>query len=148
MFTRLWGLCFYSNSFVRAFNSLINLILIGLGMKRKFWIKLQLLKVLFDIFSDLEGENNYSFSPPPPIPSMQCCAAVRATFRNNKPPNFEWRRQGRGVDYFVLWSYPIWVQCLNDLSAIVGWRQSIKTVIFIGQAEGLLKKLSDVLHCF
>ena len=139
MFTRSWGLCFYSNSFVRAFNSLINLILIGLGMEKgnsesnynrqQNELRHFALKALFDIFSDVEGENNYSF-PPPPIPSMQCCAAVRATFRNNKPPNFEWRRQGRGVDSFVLWSYPIWVQCLNNLSAIVGWRQSIKNSNF------------------
>ena len=26
---------------------------------------------------------------------------------NNKHPNFEWRGQGRGVDSFVLRSYPI-----------------------------------------
>ena len=26
---------------------------------------------------------------------------------NNKHPNFEWRRQGRGADSFVLLSYPI-----------------------------------------
>ena len=33
---------------------------------------------------------------------MQCCAAVRATFRKQPLANFEWRGGGRGVDYFVL----------------------------------------------
>ena len=32
----------------------------------------------------------------------------------NKHPNVEWRGQGSGVDSFVLWSYPIWAQCLNS----------------------------------
>ena len=36
---------------------------------------------------------------------------------NNKHTNFDWRGQGRGADSFVLWSYPIWVQCLNNFVA-------------------------------
>ena len=36
---------------------------------------------------------------------------------NNKHHNFEWRGQGRAVDSFALWSYPIWVQCLNNFVA-------------------------------
>ena len=40
----------------------------------------------------------------PPIPSTHCCATVRASC-------------GRGVDCFVLWSNPIWVQCLNNFVA-------------------------------
>ena len=49
---------------------------------------------------------------------MQCCADVRATYiENNKHQNFEWRGQGRAVVYFVLCSYPIWVQCLNNFVA-------------------------------
>ena len=36
---------------------------------------------------------------------------------NNKHCKFEWRGQGRGVDSFVLRSYPIWVQCLNNFVA-------------------------------
>ena len=37
--------------------------------------------------------------------------AVCATFRKQQHPNIEGREQGRGVDSFVLWSFPIWVQC-------------------------------------
>ena len=49
---------------------------------------------------------------------MQCCADVWATYiENNKHHNFEWRGQGEGVDYFVLYSYPIWLQCLNNFVA-------------------------------
>ena len=36
---------------------------------------------------------------------------------NNKNPNFEWREQGKGADSFVLQSYLIWVQCLNNFVA-------------------------------
>ena len=55
----------------------------------------------------------FSFSFP--ISSTQCSADVRATYRKkNKHPSFEWRGQGRGADSIVLWSYPIWVQCLNN----------------------------------
>ena len=105
MFTRSWGLCFYSNSFVTAFNSLINLILTGLGMKRKFWIKLQSStkwvetlhpKGAFWHFRDLKREK-YSFSSP--IPSMQCCAAVRATFRKQQTPQLWMEGTGEGSGF-------------------------------------------------
>ena len=105
MFTRSWGLCFYSNSFVTAFNSLINLILTGLGMKRKFWIKLQSPtkwvetlhpKGAFWHFPDLKREK-YSF--PSPIPSMQCCAAVRATFRKQQTPQLWMEGTGEGSGF-------------------------------------------------
>ena len=42
---------------------------------------------------------------------------------NNKHANFEWRGQGRGADSFVFWSYPIWVQCLNNFVADLGFRK-------------------------
>ena len=35
------------------------------------------------------------------IPSMQCCAAIQATYRNEKHPYFEWRG---GVGGVLLWS--------------------------------------------
>ena len=51
---------------------------------------------------------------------MQFCADVRAICRKQQTSNFERRRQGRGADSFVLWSYPIWVQsqkfCFTDWS--------------------------------
>ena len=55
---------------------------------------------------------------------MQCCAAVQATYRKRKTPLL-WvegrgREGGRGVDFFVLWSHPIW-GCLTILSNIVGY---------------------------
>ena len=69
----------------------------------------------FLYFTDFK-RGKYSFSSP--IPSMQCCAAVRAIpLENNKHLNFEWRGQGRGVDSFVLRSYPISVQSLNNFVA-------------------------------
>ena len=37
---------------------------------------------------------------------------------NNKHPNFEWRGGERGVDSFVLCSYPIWVRVSTILSPI------------------------------
>ena len=55
---------------------------------------------------------------------MQCCAAVQATYRKRKTLLL-WvegreREGGRGVDFFVLWSHPIW-GCLTILSNIVGY---------------------------
>ena len=60
-----------------------------------------------------------------PIPSMQCCAAVRATYRKQQTPQLWMEGRGRGVDSFVLWSYPVWAQCLNNFVAnnIVGVRK-------------------------
>ena len=41
-------------------------------------------KGLFDVFLTSKWEN-IAFSPP--IPSMQCCAAVRATLREQQTPH-------------------------------------------------------------
>ena len=67
-------------------------------------------------FTDFQ-RGKYSFSSP--IPSMQHCAAVQATYRKQQTPNFEWRGGERGVDSFVLCSYPIWVRVSTILSPIV-----------------------------
>ena len=71
-------------------------------------------------FTDFQ-RGKHSFSSP--IPSMQHCAAVQATLaiKNNKHPNFEWRRGERGVDSFVLCSYPIWVHVSTILLPIFVW---------------------------
>ena len=50
---------------------------------------------------------------PPPSPPCNVVPMFELP-ENNKHPNFEWRGQGRGADSFVLLSYPIWVQCLNN----------------------------------
>ena len=76
---------------------------------------------LFVCYTDFK-KRKYSFYSP--IPSMQCCADVWTTYRKQQTPQLWMEGQGRGVDFFVLWSYPIWVQCLNNniLSPIVGWK--------------------------
>ena len=61
---------------------------------------------------------------------------------NNKHPNFEWRGQGRGVDSFVLRSYPIWVQCLNNLVADYLNRKSSHT--FLRKLIALISLCWDV----
>lgn len=43
-----------------------------------------------------------------PYPPMQCCAAVKATIGKF------WMEPGRGVDCYVVWSYPIQVWCVNN----------------------------------
>ena len=62
------------------------------------------LKGLFNVFLTSKREK---IALPPSIPSIQCCATVWATFRKQQTPQL-WM-EGRGVDSFVLWSYPIWV---------------------------------------
>ena len=48
---------------------------------------------------------------------MQCCAAVRATYRKQQTPQIWMEGTGMSFDSFVLWSYPIWVQCINNFVA-------------------------------
>ena len=75
---------------------------------------------------------------------MQCCAAVRTTYRKQQTPQL-WM-VGRSVDSFVLWSYPIWVQCLNNFVTVCvvvvvdvqvgccGWVVVVLVVLFVGVA--------------
>ena len=55
---------------------------------------------------------NIAFSPP--FPPCSVVPMFELPIENNKHPNFEWRGQGMGADSFVLWSYPISVECLNN----------------------------------
>ena len=60
---------------------------------------------------------------------MQYCAAHRATYnrKQQKTPTLNNATgRGKGVDSFVLWSYPIWVQCLNNFVADCrfGWKRA------------------------
>ena len=48
-----------------------------------------------------------------PIPSMQCCATVRATFRKQETSQLWMEGTGEGCGFLCFRSYPIWVQCLN-----------------------------------
>ena len=78
---------------------------------------------------------------------MQCCAAVRTTYRRKQTPQLWMVR--RSVDSFVLWSYPIWVQCLNNFVTVCvvvvlvvvdvhvgccGWLVVVLVVLFVGVA--------------
>ena len=46
---------------------------------------------------------------------------------NNKHPNFEWR-EARGVDCFVLRSYPIWGRCVNSFVANFSYVHALSPV--------------------
>ena len=59
------------------------------------------------------GKDSVSF----PIPSMQCCATVRATFRKQETSQLWMEGTGEGCGFLCFWSYPIWVQCLNNFVA-------------------------------
>ena len=54
---------------------------------------------------------------PPPFPPYNVVPMLELPIENKKHPNFEWRGQGRGAESFVLLSYPIGVQCLNNFVA-------------------------------
>ena len=63
-------------------------------------------------FTDFQ-RGKYGFSYP--IPSMKCCAFVRATQRKQQTPKPWMKGRGRGsVDSFVLSVVSLWVQCLNN----------------------------------
>ena len=72
------------------------------------------LKGLSDVLLTSKAENK---AFPPPSPLCDVVRMFKLPIENNKHPNFEWRGEGRAVDSFVLWSYPIWVQCLNNFVA-------------------------------
>ena len=58
-----------------------------------------------------------------PSPPCSVVPMFQLPTENDKHPNFEWEGGGghaRGVDSFVLCSYPIWVQCLNYFVADCG----------------------------
>ena len=52
-----------------------------------------------------------------PIPSMQCCATVRATFRKQETSQLWMEGTGEGCGFLCFRSYPIWVKCLNNFVA-------------------------------
>ena len=69
------------------------------------WVETLRPKCTFWRFPDFErGKDSFSS----PIPSMQCCATVRATFRKQETSQLWMEGRGEGgVDSYVLWSYPI-----------------------------------------
>ena len=78
------------------------------------WVETLRPKWTFWRFPDFKGEK---IMFPPPSPPCNVVPLFELPLENKKHPNFEWRGQGRGVDSYVLWSYPIWVQCLNNFVA-------------------------------
>ena len=73
-----------------------------------------LAKGAFWRFTDFKKENK-AF-----LPSSPLCNVVplfKVSVENNKHPKFEWRGRGRGLDCFVPWSDPTWVQYLNNFVA-------------------------------
>ena len=65
-------------------------------------------KGLSDVF--LKGKIKLS------LPHLPCNVVLlfELPAENNKHPNFEWKGGGRGVDCFVLWSYPIWLLTMSQ----------------------------------
>ena len=67
------------------------------------------------MFCQLKKEK-IKLSVPHPLHAICCCAAVQATCRKQQTPQLwmEGRGRRRGVNCFVLRSYPIWGQGLNN----------------------------------
>ena len=87
------------------------------------WVETLRPKLGFFHFTDFK-RGKYSFSSP--IPSMQCCATVWATYRTQQTLQLwmdgtERGGGGDGLDSFVPWSYPIWEQWLNNFAADFSW---------------------------
>ena len=78
------------------------------------WVETLRPKWTFWRFPDFKrGKDNVSS----PIPSMQCCATVRATFRKQETSQLWMEGTGEGCGFLCFRSYPIWVQCLNNFVA-------------------------------
>ena len=76
------------------------------------WDTLPETQGFFNVLLTSKGVN-IAFPPPSP-PCNYVVPKFKLPTENNKHPNFERRGQGNGADSFVLWFYPIWVQCLNN----------------------------------
>ena len=63
-----------------------------------------------------------SIAFPPSSPPCNVVPMFKLPTENSKHPNFERRGQRRGANSFVLWTYPIWVQCLNYFVAHCSYR--------------------------
>ena len=75
---------------------------------------------------------------------MQSSAAVRATSRKQQIPQLWMVGRGRGVDCFVLWTYPIWEQCPNTFVAdfqVNSWLTVRKVYLpFCGEIKQLRRR--------
>ena len=80
------------------------------------WVETLCPKLGFLCFTDFK-RRKYRFSSDPPFSPCNVVPMFELPIENNKHPNFEWRGQGRGVNSFVLWGCPIWLQCLNNFVA-------------------------------
>ena len=69
------------------------------------------IKGFSDVLPTSKQENKAFPSPSPP---HNVVPLYELHVETNKHPNSEWREGGWDVDCFVLWSHPIWVQCLNN----------------------------------
>ena len=67
---------------------------------------------LFYVLLTSKGGNTAFSSPSPP-----CNVVLMFELPIENDKHLEWRDQGRGGDCFVLRSYPIWVQCLDNFIA-------------------------------
>ena len=77
----------------------------------------------FLTFSWLPQGGKIAFRPPSHPGNV--VPLFKLPLKNNKHTNFEWKGQARGVDSYVLWSYPIWVQRLNNFVAnCVIWNEN------------------------
>ena len=85
------------------------------------WV--ETLRPKLDFFYVLLTSKGGNIAFPPPSPPCNVVPMFELLVENNEHPTYEWRGQGRGADSFVLWSYPIWVQCLNNFVADLGFRK-------------------------
>ena len=83
----------------------------------------------------------YSFCSPP----CNVVPMFELPIEKNRHPNFEWRGQGRGEDSFVLQSYPIRIQCLNNFVADWRWKwAAVKKKWTISSIKRVTRKFLEV----
>ena len=98
--------------------SVVEYALVSSAQSATKWVE-TLRPKLFFFFLHLINSKGRKYNFPPPSPPCNVVPLFWLPIENSKHPNFEWRGQRRGTDSFGLRCYPIWVQCLNNLSPIV-----------------------------
>ena len=86
------------------------------------WVETLCPKLVFLCFTDFKRRKYSFFSP---IPSMQCCADVRATYRKQQTPQLWTERAGNGCGFFCSLKLPYFSrmsqQFCRQLSELQKW---------------------------
>ena len=97
-------------------------------------------------FYILLNSSGGSIAFPSSSPPCNVVPMFKLPIENNKHPNFERRGQGRSANSFVLWSYPIWVQCSYRITRTMKLKRTRKKNLHVCEVFQD-EKIQSYEHC-